>query len=45
MKKTYTPPKTKTIKMQGAVIICASPDCMTINGELGDDYENDAYAW
>ena len=45
MKKTYTAPRTKTVKVLQSAIICASPENMKINGELGDDYENDAYAW
>ena len=44
MKKTYTPPRTKTVKVQQSAIICASPDNMTINSDLGDDYQ-DASAW
>ena len=44
MKKTYTNPRTKTVKVQQSAIICASPDCMTINGELDDEYQ-DASAW
>lgn len=44
MKKTYTNPRTRTVKVRHAAIICASPDNMKINDELGDDYQ-DAYAW
>ena len=44
MKKTYTIPRTKTVKVQQSAIICASPENMTINSELGDDYQ-DASAW
>ena len=44
MKKTYTAPGTKTVKVQQTAIICASTDCMTISRDLGDGYE-DAYAW
>ena len=44
MKKTYTAPRTKTMKVQESAVICASPDCMTLSNDLGDGYE-DAYAW
>ena len=44
MKKTYTNPRTKTVKVRQSAIICASPDNMTINSDLGDGYQ-DASAW
>ena len=44
MKKTYTTPRIKTVKVQQTAIICASPYNMTINSDLGKDYEN-ADAW
>ena len=44
MKKTYTAPRTKTVKVQQSAIICASLYNMTINSDLGDGYE-DASAW
>lgn len=45
MKKTYTTPRTKTVKVQESAIICTSPECMTISNDLGDEYKDDAYAW
>ncbi|MCQ2127710.1 MAG: hypothetical protein MJZ06_09805 [Bacteroidaceae bacterium] len=45
MKKTYTNPRTRTVKVQQSAIICASPDNMKINDELGSEYEDNAYAW
>lgn len=44
MKKIYTTPRIKTVKVQQSAIICASPFNWTINNDLGVGYE-DAYAW
>ncbi len=44
MKKTYTTPKTKAVKIQESAIICTSPDYMTVNDDLGKGFEN-ANAW
>ncbi len=45
MKKTYTTPRIKTVKVRQSAIICASPDCLTISRDLGDEYEDNASAW
>ena len=45
MKKTYTSPRIKTVNVRQSAIICASPDCLTINGDLGSEYEDNASAW
>ncbi len=45
MKKTYTTPRTKAVKVQESAIICTSPGYMTINNDLGDEYKKGASAW
>ncbi|MBQ0102970.1 MAG: hypothetical protein KBS99_02195 [Prevotellaceae bacterium] len=45
MKKEYKTPTMKVRKMEYSHMLCGSEDGMTINKELGEDYEDDAVAW